>query len=54
MVELGVSWWIERFVFPLEPAGGIDEGAILLGKTRARQPVNRGVDLLLLILGYAG
>src|SRR5215472_14130877 len=49
LVEARVAGGRQRRVLPLEPPGGIDERPILLGESRAREPVDGRLDLFHLV-----
>ena len=50
LVQFCFSRGRQGSIFPLQPARGIDEGAVFFGKARAWQAVDRGLDLLHLAL----
>ena len=49
LIEPAIAGRRQRRVFPLKPARGIGERAVLLRKARAGQPVDRGLDALHLL-----
>src|SRR5262245_46026218 len=54
LIESRVTGCGECDVLPLEPARRVDERAVLLGKTRARQTIDRRLDRLHLLGCGAG
>src|SRR5438094_2590816 len=53
LVQPGVSRCRQGRILPEQPARGIGERTVLLGKTSARQTVHRGLNLLHFALGDA-
>ena len=45
LIKSGIARRRHRDVLPLQPARGVHERAVLFRKARARQTIDRGVDL---------
>src|SRR6185503_15046518 len=54
LIDFSLTRRRQGHVFPLQPARGVDERAILLGKSRARQTIDSRINVFHLVCRSAG